>query len=165
MQRAGYADGDALFDAMLANPSGVTFTIDDYDETWKRLDTPDGKVNLVIPDLLEELSSLPSEVPTDAEFPFVLSAGERRSSTANTIFRDPAWRKKDRGHLAADEPLGCRRGWRRRRWTRARRDRRGAIEAPVELTDAMQPGHVTLPNGLGLDLSRQRRAMACRRTS
>ncbi len=70
-----------LFDAMLANPSGVVFTVDDYDETWRRLDTPDGKVNLVIPDLLEELSSLPTEVPTvDAEFPFVLSAGERRSS-------------------------------------------------------------------------------------
>ena len=31
----------------------------------------------------------------DPEFPFVLSAGERRSSTANTIYRDPAWRKKD----------------------------------------------------------------------
>ena len=26
-----------------ATPSGVTFTVDDYDETWNRLDTPDGK--------------------------------------------------------------------------------------------------------------------------
>ncbi len=150
VQRAGYADGDALFDAMLANPSGVTFTIDDYDETWKRLDTPDGKVNLVIPDLLEELSSLPSEVPTDAEFPFVLSAGERRSGTANTIFRDPAWRKKDGGISLRMNPsdavaVGVEDGGRVRVATR-----RGAIEAPVELTDAMQPGHVSLPNGLGL---------------
>ena len=46
VRRAGFADGDALFDAMLANPAGVVFTLDDYDETWKRLDTPDGKVNL-----------------------------------------------------------------------------------------------------------------------
>ena len=31
----------------------------------------------------------------DPAFPFVLSAGERRSFTANTIIRDPAWRKTD----------------------------------------------------------------------
>ena len=34
-------------------------------------------------------------VGADDAFPLVLSAGERRSSTANTIYRDPAWRKKD----------------------------------------------------------------------
>ncbi len=150
VQRAGYADGDALFDAMLDNPSGVVFTIDDYDETWKRLDTPDGKINLVIPDLLEELSSLPSEPPTDADYPFVLSAGERRSGTANTIFRDPSWRKKDGGISLRMNPsdavaVGVEDGGRVRVVTRS-----GAIEAPVEITDAMQPGHVSLPNGLGL---------------
>ena len=150
VQRAGYADGDALFDAMIANPSGVVFTLDDYEETWKRLDTPDGKVSLVIPDLLEELSSLPSDVPADLEFPFVLSAGERRSSTANTIFRDPAWRKKDGGVALRINPedaasIGVDAGGRVRVVTR-----RGSVEAPVEITDAMQPGHVSLPNGLGL---------------
>ena len=35
--------------------------------------------------------------------------------------------------------------------------RRGAIEAPVEVTDTMQPGHVSLPNGLGLTSPRRRR--------
>jgi anaerobic selenocysteine-containing dehydrogenase len=150
VRRAGFADGDALFDAMLANPAGVVFTLDDYDETWKRLDTPDGKVNLVIPDLLEELSSLPSDVPADADYPFVLSAGERRSSTANTIFRDPAWRKKDGGIALRINPddaasIGVDAGGRVRVVTR-----RGSVEAPVEITDAMQPGHVSLPNGLGL---------------
>ena len=118
VQRAGYASGDDLFDAMLANPSGVVFTVDDYEETWRRLDTPDGKVNLVVPDLLEELSSLPPEVEVDAEFPFVLSAGERRSSTANTIFRDPSWRKKDGGAALrihpSDAAVRGRRGGRRR---------------------------------------------------
>ena len=32
---------------------------------------------------------------TDEQYPFVLSAGERRSFTANTILRDPTWRKRD----------------------------------------------------------------------
>jgi anaerobic selenocysteine-containing dehydrogenase len=29
--------------------------------------------------------------------------------------------------------------------------RRGSAEVAVELSDRMQPGHVSLPNGLGLD--------------
>jgi anaerobic selenocysteine-containing dehydrogenase len=29
--------------------------------------------------------------------------------------------------------------------------RRGSAEVPVEVSDRMQPGHVALPNGLGLD--------------
>jgi anaerobic selenocysteine-containing dehydrogenase len=29
--------------------------------------------------------------------------------------------------------------------------RRGSVEVPVELSDRMQPGHVSLPNGHGLD--------------
>jgi anaerobic selenocysteine-containing dehydrogenase len=126
------------------------FTVDDYEESWRRLDTPDGKINLLIPDLLEELSSLPPAVDGDAEYPFVLSAGERRSSTANTIFRDPSWRKKDGGaalriHPADAAAVGVEAGGVVRVVTR-----RAAVEAVVEITDAMQPGHVSLPNGLGL---------------
>ena len=30
----------------------------------------------------------------------------------------------------------------------------GSAEAPVELTDELQPGHVSLPNGQGLDYRR-----------
>ena len=58
---------------------------------------PTAAINLAIPELLDELAALRDERAARAtrEFPFVLAAGERRSSTANTIFRDPAWRKKD----------------------------------------------------------------------
>jgi anaerobic selenocysteine-containing dehydrogenase len=86
----------------------------------------------------------------DATFPFVLSAGERRSFTANTIIRDPTWRKKDADGplrinpedaknlcVAAGEPV---------RLT----TKRGSVVVAVELSDTMQRGHVALPNGLGL---------------
>jgi anaerobic selenocysteine-containing dehydrogenase len=148
--------GEALFEAVLANPSGITFTVDDYDETMRRLETPDGRVSLAIPLLLDELSGLadePAPLATDSEYPFVLSAGERRSSTANTIYRDPAWRKKDaHGSLriapADAESLGLADG------DRARvRTRRGSAVAVVEVTDVMSPGHVSLPNGFGLGTS------------
>ena len=75
----------------------MVFSVDEYDETWKRIETDDGRVRLAIPELLAELRTLRNEDPSerDSAFPFVLAAGERRTSTANTIFRDPAWRKKD----------------------------------------------------------------------
>ena len=106
--------------------SGVTFTVDEYDETWRRVATADGRVNLAIPELLAELDGAraTSRRPrADAEFPFVLSAGERRSSTANTIFRDPAWRKKDPHGALRMHP-------RRRRAARPRRRRPGAAHDP-----------------------------------
>ena len=158
VRRAGFEgdqfeQGEALFEAILSRPSGVVFTVDEYDETWRRLATTDGRVNLAIPELLQELAALRDE-PAPApppDFPFVLSAGERRSSTANTIFRDPAWRRKDplgalRMNPSDAARLGIAVGGRARLTTR-----RGSAEVAVELTDALQPGHVSLPNGLGLE--------------
>jgi anaerobic selenocysteine-containing dehydrogenase len=149
----GFALGNALFEAMLANPSGVVFTVDGPGETWRRIDTLDGRINLAIPDLLPELAGLRDEQPAVADdaFPFVLAAGERRSSTANTIYRDPAWRKKDVEGALRLNPLDARRlgvsdGGLARVTTR-----RGSATAVVELTDTLQPGHASLPNGLGLD--------------
>jgi anaerobic selenocysteine-containing dehydrogenase len=155
VRRAGFEGdgaqlGEALFDAIFTRPSGVTFTVDEYEETWRRLATPDGRVNLSIPELLEELASLGDAAPVvGAEFPFVLSAGERRSSTANTIVRDPAFRKRDSTGLrmspADAARLGIAAGARVRVVTQ-----RGSAEVEVELSETLQAGHVTLPNGAGL---------------
>jgi len=159
VRRAGFSGdtpvalGDELFGAILGRRSGVTFTVDEHDETWRRLDTKDGRVRLAIPELLGELARLEAEDPTarSAEFPFILAAGERRSSTANTIFRDPSWRRKDPAGALRISPadaarLGLVQGARARVTTRT-----GSVLATVDVTDTLQPGHVTLPNGLGLD--------------
>jgi len=156
LRRAGF-DGDGLqpgeklFDAIISSPSGVVFTVDDDEATWRRVH-PDG-VQLALPELLDEMASLVDETPPGAngEWPFVLSAGERRSFTANTIIRDPAWRKRDAAgalHISPSDAdgLGVADGGRVRVTTR-----RGSVEATVAVLDIMQPGHVSLPNGLGLD--------------
>ena len=150
LQGEGPALGDALFDALLANPSGLTFSVDDYETTWQRVETRDGRVNLAIPELLAELESCRPE-PPDAEYPFVLAAGERRSGTANTIYRDPAWRKDHDAAALRMSPadaraMGLVEGALARVTTR-----RGSAVAPVSITDTLRAGHVTLPNGLGLD--------------
>jgi anaerobic selenocysteine-containing dehydrogenase len=158
VRRAGFegdefALGEALFDSILAARSGLVFTVDEYVDTWRRLATDDGRINLGIPDLLRELAALRDEpVPQrDPDFPFVLSAGERRSFTANAIFRNPAWRRKDasgalRINPADAERLGLVDGGRARVTTR-----RASVDVSVEVSDRLQPGHVSLPNGLGLD--------------
>jgi len=158
LQRAGFAGSapeaaDALFDALLSSKSAVVFSIDDWAESFARVTTPNRRIQLLIPELLPELDALASEPApgASAEFPFILSAGERRSFTANTIFRNPDWRRKDRSGALRMNPddatrIGVADGGRARLSTK-----RGSAEVVVELSDRMQPGHVSLPNGLGVD--------------
>ncbi len=149
----GFVAAEKLFDAIIGNPSGVIIAVDEPEECWNRIETPNGKFQASIPELLDELASLRETDPNEREsaFPFVLSAGERRSFTANTIFRSPEWRKKDpEGSLRISpgdaSDLGVNDGDHVRLTTK-----RGSVEVPVEVSDMMQPGHVSLPNGLGLD--------------
>jgi anaerobic selenocysteine-containing dehydrogenase len=143
---------DALFDALLASKSAVVFSVDDWEESFARVRTPNRRVQLAVPELFGELDALASEpAPGDPEFPFVLSAGERRSFTANTIMRNPEWRRKDRAGALRMHPddakrIGVSEGGRVRLSTR-----RGSAEVSVEISERMQPGHISLPNGLGLD--------------
>ncbi len=153
VHRAGHADGNALFTAILASPSGLTFTEHEYADDWDLISHADRRIALTIPELLEDLKALasgPSPL-TSAEFPIVLSAGERRAFTANDIFRDPGWRKRDadgalRLSVQDAEVLGLADGDRARITTSA-----GSAEASVEVSAAMLPGHAALPNGFGLD--------------
>src|SRR5262249_14436051 len=75
----------------------------------------------------------------------------RRSFTANTIVRDPTWRRRDTSGALRVSPhdadaLGLADGDLARVVTE-----RGDAQAVVEITDMMQPGHISLPNGLGVD--------------
>jgi anaerobic selenocysteine-containing dehydrogenase len=159
LRRAGFEganpleQGGALFDAILRERSGVVFSDDEPAASFRRIAHDDGRVQLAVPELLAELRALRDEAPDarDPAFPFVLAAGERRTSTANTIYRDPSWRKKDADGALRMNPgdaarLGIADGGHARVTTK-----RGSALAVVELTDTLQPGHVTLPNGLGTD--------------
>lgn len=157
--RAGFSGtplqmAEQLFQAMLERHSGVVFAVDDWNEVLERV----GQIQLELPDLLEELERCLGSAPdaTDLSFPFVLSAGERRSFTANTLLRDPAWRNKDAAGALRICPsdasaLGVATGAELRLTTR-----RGTALVTVEVSDTMQPGHVSLPNGLGTSYGDER---------
>ena len=153
VRRAGYADGNALFDAVLSSRSGVTFTAHEYEDDFDLITHGDHKIALDMPEMLDEIRALSDAQMhfTTPEFPIVLSAGERRAYTANDIFRDPTWRKRDadgalRVSLDDAEAIGLVDGGRARITTAA-----GSAEASVEISEAMLPGHASLPNGFGLD--------------
>ena len=79
----------------------------------------------------------------------MLSAGERRAYTANDIFRDPGWRKRDadgalRVSVEDAQALGLVAGGRARITTAA-----GSAEASVEISEAMLPGHAVAAQRVG----------------
>jgi anaerobic selenocysteine-containing dehydrogenase len=153
VRRAGHADGNALFDAILDSPSGITFTVHNYEDDFALISHADHRIALEIPEMLDDLWALTAAPPqlTTPEFPIVLSVGERRAYTANDIFRDPSWRKRDadgalRVSVEDAQALGLVDGGRARVSTAA-----GGAEATIEITETMLPGHAALPNGFGLD--------------
>ena len=153
VQRAGHEDGNALFEAILQGRSGVTFTVHEYADDFALITHPDRKIAVEMPELLDDIRALRSAPTalTSVEFPMVLSAGERRAYTANDILRDPSWRKRDMDGALRISPqdalaIGLTDGGRAKITTAA-----GTAEAAVEISDAMLAGHVSLPNGYGVD--------------
>jgi anaerobic selenocysteine-containing dehydrogenase len=158
IQNAGFEGegpmlGEALFAEVLSSRTGVVFARNDAEDSWRRVTTIDGKLNVDIPEMLALFGEVPTEPVqlTSDDYPLVLAAGERRSFTANTILRDPDWRKRDRAGALRISPtdaegLGVGDGGRVRVSTAA-----GSLTTIVEITDTVLPGHITLPNGLGVD--------------
>jgi anaerobic selenocysteine-containing dehydrogenase len=152
VRRAGHADGNELFDAILSSPSGVVFTRDEYGDDFARIAHPDKRIALELPEMIAELKGIDSGpvARTSGRFPIVLSVGERRSYTANDIFRNPAWRKQDAdGRLRVSGEDADRIGLADGAWA-VITTARGSAEVVVEISEAMQAGHASLPNGFGL---------------
>jgi anaerobic selenocysteine-containing dehydrogenase len=156
LARAGFGGtpaeaADALFSAIVESPAGMVFAVDEWEGVRRRISSKDKKLQLALDDMLAEVATLSaSNGATDPSYPFVLSAGERRAFTANTIIRNPAWRRKDGEGALRISPEDARSlevvsGDRVRLVTK-----RDQVVVAVEVSDSMQRGHVSLPNGLGV---------------
>lgn len=160
--KAGYGEGllagEQLFAAIVDGAHGVEITHDEYEASWDRLP---GRIQLDVPDLLAAVAALQDRpvLGPDPNWPFVLSAGERRAFTANTIMRDPTWRRRDpEGRLRISVTDAARLGVAAGDLVRLT-TRRGSTEVAVDPTDTMLPGHISLPNGFGLTV-RERTGVA-----
>ena len=157
VRRAGHQGegvflGEALFEALISGHSGTVFSVNEYEESWQFIKHRDGLVHLEIPEMLAAIRELnPKDEPVLHDYPFILVAGERRSYNANTVYRDPAWRKNDPDGAIKIHPedavmLGLTDG----SWVRCE-SRRGAAVVRVEINDTLQRGMVTLPHGYGME--------------
>lgn len=155
VRRAGFRGnrltlGTALFRAILEKRSGLIFSAHRFDDVWQMIRNEDGRIHLEIPEMIEAWRTLGTEAIPEAEYPFILAAGERRAYNANQIYRDPAWRKVDphgamRMHPEDAERLMIVDGEKVRC-----ESRHGSIDAVVEIDDSVRCGVVTMPHGYGM---------------
>jgi anaerobic selenocysteine-containing dehydrogenase len=156
---AGYSGplaGNRLFEAILASPSGVVFSKIEPGG-WHLVRQPGNRINLHIPEVLNLLMELdPAGPPVDPDYPLILSAGERRTETSNTSIRDATWLRKGtlestlRISPADAQRLGFADGDRVDVVTS-----RGKARTLIELHEGCRPGHISLPNGQGLDVRQE----------
>lgn len=144
--------GSALFNHILNNPQGVVLSRHQMPDTWTLIRHANGRIQLAVPEMIEQLKALPVDrhPGTSDAFPLVLMAGERRTYNANQIYRDPKWRKQDphgalRIHPRDAQSFGLSDGGRA-----VCRSEAGEVEVYVEFDEGTRPGFVTLPHGYGM---------------
>jgi anaerobic selenocysteine-containing dehydrogenase len=157
--RAGFQPGaqlgETIFQQIMDHPEGIWVGKVDPENNMAELKTADGKINLHIPELLDELQNVDAQkeealLAIDPAFPLVLMAGRHISMNANTLMRDPAWNDGKRACTLAMHPddaaaLQLKDGRQVRITTEA-----GSEEIELEVTDTAQRGHVVMPHGFGL---------------
>jgi anaerobic selenocysteine-containing dehydrogenase len=157
--RAGFKPsptlGEEIFQQILDHPEGIWVGKVDPENNHAELKTDDGKINLDIPELLDELQSIEATREEAAlmmkpEFPMILMAGKHFSMNATTLMRNPAWNEGKRActlamHSADAAALNLMDGQQVRVTTEA-----GSEEIELEVTDTAHIGHVVIPHGFGL---------------
>ncbi len=144
--------GEELFRLALAHPEGfVMATLDPTRNYEQHVGWDDKRVRLAIPQMLTELERAMTTSRRNEEYPFVLSNGLRTRWTANTIQRDPSWRKGSGPHCPLSvhpedaAALGLHDGDHATLETN-----RASIVLPVVIDDKLLPGQVSMPNGFGM---------------
>jgi anaerobic selenocysteine-containing dehydrogenase len=147
--------GEKVFQEIMDHPEGIWVGRIDPGKNLEHIATEDGRICLLIPELLDELRDIEPEKEEAAlaphpEFPLVLMAGRHIVMNANTLMRDPAWVEGKRACTLAMHPddadaLGLRDGQLVRITTEA-----GSEQIELEVSDSAKKGHVVIPHGFGL---------------
>lgn len=153
--KSPFAIGAEVFRRVLAHPEGVELArlaeetnLDDH------IGFEDKRIRLAPAPMLREMQRAIGTAPTrDAAYPFVLAAGLRTRWTANTIQRDPTWRKGRGPHCTLNlspadaQQLGVQDGD-----LVCLSTRRSAVTLPAQVDKKLLDGHVWIPNGFGMQI-------------
>jgi anaerobic selenocysteine-containing dehydrogenase len=147
--------GEEIFEAILDHPEGLWVGRCDPDENLDLLQTPDGKVNVYIPELADwvqgiDAASEAAALEPEPSYPLILNTGRHFDKNANTLMRNPAWNKK--GHACTllmnpsdAEALSLSHGQTVQVSTEA-----GTELIELEVSDMTRCGLVIMPHGFGL---------------
>jgi len=144
-----------MFIKILTSPSGIVLANHDIKHQFDLIAHSDKKIQLNIPEMLKWLGKLPETLKTiesqEIDFPFNLIAGERRAYNANTIIRNPEWRKNDQeGFLKISPEDAASLNIKNGDSVKCYNDK-GDVLAVVRVTDEMRQGDISLPNAYGLE--------------
>jgi anaerobic selenocysteine-containing dehydrogenase len=152
--RNPFVAANALWQALLDHPEGVEVARLDPDRNLaEHCRRPDGKIDLAPRPMMTELARAIALVPApDRDYPLLLNGGARTHWNANTIQRDPAWRKGQGPHCAvAISPDDAARFGVADGALVEVASRRGAVRLPAKVDDSVQPGNLLIPNGFGTE--------------
>jgi anaerobic selenocysteine-containing dehydrogenase len=149
-----FAIGLELFRRMMDHPEGVEIArVDPAQCLDDNIGWDDKKIRLAPEAMLGEIErAIETDVPHDPDYPFMLGCGLRTRWTANTIQRDPKWRKGRGPHCALHlsprdaEHLGVANGDAMLLSTV-----RSRVTLPAEVDRNVADGHVWIPNGFGME--------------
>jgi formate dehydrogenase len=154
--RAGWTGPDAgidLYNAMMDSDTAIEIGVSTYEDAFDRIPNPGKKLQLHIPELLEEaevLRELQPLMDTSEDYPFALVAGARRAYTANCAIRDPRWAKgKHVTALTIHPDDGAKFGLPDGAMVKLE-TQMGATVIDLAYDDRMQPGTASVPNGQGM---------------
>ena len=145
---------EEVFQKLVEHPEGVLLCKMDAEKNWEQVQTADKKAVLDPPEILDMFRKVRIPKDTDfrrnQQFPFILQTGERTDYNANTVHRDPTWRKKQptsylRMHAALAAELGVADGETVRLITEY-----AEALVPAMVTDDIYPGNLSMPHGYGL---------------
>ena len=148
--------GNIIFEKILNSPSGVKLSKHNYEDLWDLLKTPDKKVNLYIPELLEDwLLKLPEvlekQAALEAAYPFNLMAGERRTYNANAVIRHYEWAKTDKEGALKIHPVDAAQYGIEEGDAVQLTSPTGSIKIVATITEEVQTGVLSMPHGHGLN--------------
>jgi anaerobic selenocysteine-containing dehydrogenase len=155
---AGPGLGEEIFQAILDHPEGLWIGEADG-ETWdhfKALSTPDGLINLDVPEMAEWIKEIDPVQEKDRlkegeeEYPFIMSSGRHWDVNANSQMRDPAWNRGRRACTVTMHPDDAKKhGFSDGQMVKVKTEA-GEEIIELEITKITRPGYIVVPHGFGL---------------
>jgi anaerobic selenocysteine-containing dehydrogenase len=144
--------GEELMTRILDNPRGVQVALADMETNIEsHIHFEDKMVRLAPQEMIGEMERCMATIfEQDSDYPITLAAGLRTRWTANTIQRNPEWRKGSGPHcelhMTEDDAanLGLSKGD-----IACIESPRGSVELPVTFDKKLQAGYAWFPNGFG----------------